>query len=61
MGVFEIVATVIGLVVGAAASIFPQRYSALKKLINTIGDALEDDNLSKDEIKNIYKQAKKLL
>jgi deoxyhypusine synthase len=59
--ILEIAALVLTAVVSMAGTLFSDKYKAMKNLINMLGEALEDDKLTKEEIQSIYRQTKKLL
>lgn len=59
-GMVEIIALGLTAVIAVAGTIFGDKYKAMKNLIRMIGEAIEDDKLTKEEIQAIYKQTKKL-
>lgn len=61
MEIYEIIALVLTAVIAVLGTFFGVKYQAFKSLITMIGEALEDDNITKDEVKMIYEQAKKIL
>ena len=54
------VATILSLILTVAASILGPKYVKMKKLVVTIINSIEDDNLTKEELKNIVKAIKNL-
>jgi len=58
--ILQIIALVVTALIGVGGTAFSAKYKAMKSVIQTIGDALEDDKLTKEEIQTIYKQIKKL-
>ena len=59
-GMLEIGALILTAVLSIAGAVFGNKYKAMKNLIRMLGEAIEDDKLTKEEIEGIYKQAKKL-
>lgn len=59
-GYLEIGALVLTSILAIAGTVFGDKYKAMKKLIKMLAEAIEDDQLTKEEIQGIYKQAKKL-
>lgn len=67
MDLFNIISVVIGLVIGSfgAAGVFVGKVGAITKelgeLFTVITNALEDKNLTKEELKSILEEAKDVL
>lgn len=59
-GMLEVGALVLTAVLSIVGTVFNDKYKAMKGLIKTIGEAIEDDKLTKEEVQAIYKQIKKL-
>lgn len=59
-GVVQLAALVITALITAAGTIFGGKYKAIKSLVRMMGEAIEDDKITKEELQEIYKQAKKL-
>lgn len=54
------IATIVSVGLTVACSVLGPKYVKMKKLVTTIVDSIEDEDLSKDELKKIIKQIKKL-
>lgn len=61
MEIYEIIALVLTAVIAVLGTFFGVKYQAIKSLITMIGEALKDDTITKDEVKMIYEQAKKII
>lgn len=54
------IATIISIGLTVACSILGPKYVKMKKLVTTIADSVEDDNLTKDELKKIVRLIRNL-
>lgn len=59
-GIIQLAAVILTALITVAGTMFGGKYKAMKNLIRMMGEAIEDDKLTKEEIQGLYKQAKKL-
>ena len=57
----ELIAMILTGIISIVGTLFSAKYKALKGLVKMIGDAVEDDRLTKEEIQAIYKRIKDLV
>ena len=58
---YYIAALLITGILGVLGTLFEEKYRAAKKVIIEIADAIEDDQLSKEDVKKIWKKLRKIV
>ena len=55
------IATIISAILIVVSAVFGSKYKAVKNTFDQIDQAIEDDKVSKEELKKIWRQAKKIV